>query len=70
MDSGPFIYSPHISTYFLHFQAVDAVYFNGGNKEGYYCVFATARRHKGLVQTLLFIRVSNHNGLVHSHKTI
>ena len=40
------------------FEAVDAVYFNGANKEGYFFVGATARRHEKLTQTLLFIRVT------------
>ena len=40
-----------------HPNAVDAVYFNGGNEEGYYFVGATARRHNKLLQTLLYIRV-------------
>ena len=39
-------------------QAVDAVYFNGGSPSGQYFVAAAARRHNGLVQTLLYIRVS------------
>ncbi|XP_013420120.1 uncharacterized protein LOC106180635 [Lingula anatina] len=39
-----------------HPKAVDAVYFNGGNGEGCYFVGATARRHKNIVQTLLYIR--------------
>lgn len=38
-------------------QAVDAVYFNGGSKDGCYFVGATARRHDNLIQTLLYIRV-------------
>lgn len=40
-----------------HKKAVDAVYFNGANKEGVYFVGATARRHDRLVQTLLYIRL-------------
>ncbi|XP_067675175.1 uncharacterized protein [Haliotis asinina] len=40
-----------------HPKAVDAVYFNGGNKEGYFIVTATARRHKNLVQTIVLLRV-------------
>lgn len=40
-----------------HPQAVDAVYFNGGNKDGSYMVAATARRHNNLVQTMLYIRL-------------
>ncbi|CAH1798438.1 unnamed protein product [Owenia fusiformis] len=40
-----------------HPMAVDAVYFNGGSREGQYLVMATARRHHNLVQTLLFFRV-------------
>ena len=47
----------------LYFQAVDAVYFNGTNKEGYYFVGATARRHEKLTQTLLYIRVCCHKML-------
>jgi hypothetical protein len=31
--------------FLIVFQAVDAVYFNGGNKDGQYMVAATARRH-------------------------
>jgi len=34
------------------------VYFNGASASGQYFVAATARRHNGLVQTLLYIRVS------------
>ena len=33
------------------------MYFNGSNKEGYYFVGATARRHEKLTQTLLYFRV-------------
>jgi hypothetical protein len=40
-----------------HPKAVDAVYFNGANQDGWYFVAATARRHEGLVQTLLYIRI-------------
>lgn len=40
-----------------HPKAVDAVYFNGANKDGFYFVAATARRHENLVQTLLYLRV-------------
>jgi len=42
----------------LWFQAVDAVYFNGGSPSGQFFVAATARRHNGFVQTLLYIRVT------------
>ena len=41
-------------------QAVDAVYFNGGNADGQFFVCATARRHKKLIQTLNYIRVSDY----------
>ena len=34
------------------------MYFNGANKEGYFFVGATARRHEKLTQTLLYIRVT------------
>jgi len=37
--------------------AVDAVYFNGADRHGTYLVMATARRHHGLVQTLLYLRI-------------
>ncbi|KAK6170139.1 hypothetical protein SNE40_018606 [Patella caerulea] len=40
-----------------HPQAVDAVYFNGGNKDGVYMVAATARRHKNLTQTILILLI-------------
>jgi hypothetical protein len=39
--------------FLIVFQAVDAVYFNGGNKDGQYMVAATARRHNNIVQTIL-----------------
>ncbi|XP_056014568.1 uncharacterized protein LOC125676912 isoform X2 [Ostrea edulis] len=39
-----------------HPKAVDAVYFNGGNKDGYFLVTATARRQDNVVQTLLYLR--------------
>ncbi|CAG2238130.1 unnamed protein product [Mytilus edulis] len=37
--------------------AVDAVYFNGGNKDGQYLVAATARRQNNIVQTILYLRI-------------
>lgn len=37
--------------------AVDAVYFNGGNKDGQYVVAATARRQNNIVQTILYLRI-------------
>ena len=40
-------------------QAVDAVYFNGGDAEGNFMVAATARRHNNLVQTILLFRVGD-----------
>ena len=43
--------------FLIVFQAVDAVYFNGGNKGGQYMVAATARRHNNIVQTILYLRV-------------
>ena len=46
------------NSYLFPFKAVDAVYFNGANKEGYFFVGATARRHEKLTQTLLYIRVT------------
>nr|XP_022294324.1 uncharacterized protein LOC111104596 [Crassostrea virginica] len=39
-----------------HPKAVDAVYFNAGNKDGYFFVAATARRQNNRVQTLLYLR--------------
>ncbi len=54
----------HTLSYFFNLesfcllQAVDAVYFNGANREGGYFVGATARRHDKLTQTLLYIRVT------------
>ena len=38
-------------------QAVDAVYINGGNSEGFFMVAATARRQNNVVQTVLYLRV-------------
>ncbi|OWF52519.1 hypothetical protein KP79_PYT06824 [Mizuhopecten yessoensis] len=38
-------------------KAVDAVYFNGGNKDGQYMVAATARRQNNVVQTVLYLRL-------------
>ena len=46
-------------------QAVDAVYFNGGDAEGNYMVAATARRHDNLVQTTLLLRVGDGVILIH-----
>jgi hypothetical protein len=43
--------------FLIVFHAVDAVYFNGGNKDGQYMVAATARRHNNIVQTILYLRV-------------
>ncbi|KAK8406860.1 hypothetical protein O3P69_007428 [Scylla paramamosain] len=40
-----------------HPKAIDAVYFNGANESGHYLVVATARRPKGIINGLLFIRV-------------
>ncbi|XP_064594937.1 uncharacterized protein LOC135461674 isoform X2 [Liolophura sinensis] len=40
-----------------HPLAVDAVYFNGGDRNGTYLVAATARRHNNIVQTILLIRI-------------
>ncbi|XP_045128767.1 uncharacterized protein LOC123514740 [Portunus trituberculatus] len=40
-----------------HPKAIDAVYFNGANENGHYLVVATARRPKGVINGLLFIRV-------------
>ncbi|XP_059177655.1 uncharacterized protein LOC131956986 [Physella acuta] len=40
-----------------HPLAVDAVYFNGGNSDGVFLVAATARRHEGIVQTILYLQV-------------
>ncbi|ESO93220.1 hypothetical protein LOTGIDRAFT_119476 [Lottia gigantea] len=40
-----------------HPLAVDAVYFNGGSKDGVYMVLATARRHNNLTQTILILRL-------------
>lgn len=39
-----------------HPKAVDAVYFNAGNQDGYFFVAATARRQNNRVQTLLYLR--------------
>nr|XP_034332735.1 uncharacterized protein LOC105339207 isoform X3 [Crassostrea gigas] len=39
-----------------HQKAVDAVYFNAGNQDGYFFVAATARRQNNRVQTLLYLR--------------
>ncbi|XP_061177236.1 uncharacterized protein LOC133185967 [Saccostrea echinata] len=39
-----------------HPKAVDAVYFNAGNRDGYFLVTATARRQNNIVQTLLYLR--------------
>ena len=38
-------------------QAVDAVYFNGGDEKGNFMVAATARRQDNLIQTILLYRV-------------
>ncbi|KAJ8314692.1 hypothetical protein KUTeg_006842, partial [Tegillarca granosa] len=38
-------------------KAVDAVYFNGGNKDGQYIMAATARRQNNVVQTILYLRL-------------
>ncbi|KAI8740892.1 CAunnamed protein product [Biomphalaria glabrata] len=38
-------------------EAVDAVYFNGGNAQGVFMVAATARRHNNVVQTILYLRI-------------
>ncbi|KAH9500211.1 hypothetical protein Btru_077485 [Bulinus truncatus] len=38
-------------------EAVDAVYFNGGNSQGVFIVAATARRHNNIVQTILYLRL-------------
>lgn len=38
-------------------KAVDAVYFNGGNKDGQFFVAATARRQNNVVQTVLYLRL-------------
>ena len=45
--------------YALTYKAVDAVYFNGANQDGCFFVGATSRRQGDLVQTLLYLRVSN-----------
>ena len=55
---GISVNEPHDSVIVLSPQAVDAVYFNGSNRDGVFLVAATARRHQGLVQTLLYVRVS------------
>lgn len=38
-----------------HFQAIDAIYFNGANKDGFYIVTATARRPQGAINGFLII---------------
>ncbi|KAB7505170.1 hypothetical protein Anas_01790 [Armadillidium nasatum] len=40
-----------------HPKAIDAVYFNAGNRDGYYMVMATARRPKGVINGLLYLRI-------------
>lgn len=40
-----------------HPKAIDAVYFNAANENGYYLVAATARRPKGVINGLLFLRI-------------
>lgn len=42
-----------------HPLAVDAVYFNGGDKDGNYMVAATARRHDNLINTILLFKFSD-----------
>ena len=39
-------------------KGIDAVYFNGANKEGAYIVTALARRPRGVFNTMLYLRVS------------
>jgi len=38
-------------------QAIDAVYFQGGNKDGAYFVTALARRPHRVVNSFIFLRV-------------
>ncbi|KAL7641049.1 UNVERIFIED_CONTAM: hypothetical protein RMT77_008186 [Armadillidium vulgare] len=40
-----------------HPKAIDAVYFNAGNRDGYYMVMATARRPKSVINGLLYLRI-------------
>ncbi|KAG0722609.1 hypothetical protein GWK47_044177 [Chionoecetes opilio] len=40
-----------------HPKAIDAVYFNGANESGYYLVVATARRPRGVINGVLYIRI-------------
>ncbi|XP_060528430.1 uncharacterized protein LOC132703289 isoform X2 [Cylas formicarius] len=44
-----------------HSKAVDAVNFNGANKNGDYFIFATARRKNRLIDGLFFLKVANSN---------
>lgn len=39
-----------------HFQAIDAIYFNGANKEGFCIISGTARRQHGVVNGFLILR--------------
>lgn len=47
-----------------HPKAIDAVYFNSSNKDGWYFICATARRPANVVQTALHIRVPDLGVLV------
>lgn len=40
-----------------HFQAIDAIYFNGANSQGFSIVTGTARRPHGVVNGFFIVRL-------------
>lgn len=47
-----------------HFQAIDAIYFNGANKDGYSIITGTARRPHGVVNGFIIFRIPKIGTLV------